>query len=101
VWTYGTGLELNSPRFSQPGDFFTYVIFVALVILVSPLLWPYLVNFVPIALPPLGAVSFLIHLEYLPAQSLLAEAVPEERKITPAAHTFTSFANLSKCLCAA
>jgi hypothetical protein len=38
VWTYGTGLELNSPRFSQPGDFFTYVAFVALVILVSLLL---------------------------------------------------------------
>jgi hypothetical protein len=41
-----------------------------------------------------------MHLEYLPAQFLLAEAVPEERKITPAAHTFTSFAksvNVSVC----
>jgi hypothetical protein len=47
-----------------------------------------------------SSVSSITHLEYLPAQSLLAEAVPEERKITPAAHTFTSFANLSKCLCA-
>jgi hypothetical protein len=35
VWTYSTGLELNSPRFGQPGDFFTYVTFVASVILVS------------------------------------------------------------------
>src|SRR5947209_6439939 len=38
VWTYGTGLELNSPRFTQPGDFFTYVVFVALFILVSTFL---------------------------------------------------------------
>ena len=35
VWTYGTGLELNSPRFTHPGDFFTYVFFVCSVILVS------------------------------------------------------------------
>lgn len=37
-WTYATGLELNSPRFTQPGDFCTYVIFVATTILVSALL---------------------------------------------------------------
>lgn len=35
TWMYGTGLELNSPRFGQPGDFFTYVVFLASVILVS------------------------------------------------------------------
>lgn len=34
-WTYATQLELNSPRFSQPGDFATYVGFVAMSILVS------------------------------------------------------------------
>jgi hypothetical protein len=86
VWTYGTGLELNSPRFGQPGDFFTYVVFVALVILVSSLLGSYLVTFITVLLLPLMPVLPLTHLEYLPAQSLLAEAVPEERKITPAAH---------------
>ncbi|RMZ90763.1 hypothetical protein DV736_g2019, partial [Chaetothyriales sp. CBS 134916] len=32
MWIYGTGLELNSSRFSQPGDFFTYVVFCAAVI---------------------------------------------------------------------
>jgi hypothetical protein len=81
AWTYGTGLELNSPRFSQPGDFFTYVIFVALVILVSPStsLTLCLIFYCTYSFHP-------THLEYLPAQSLLAEAVPEERKITPAAH---------------
>jgi hypothetical protein len=35
VFTYASGLELNSPRFTQPGDFFTYVFFVAATILVS------------------------------------------------------------------
>lgn len=83
VWTYGTGLELNSPRFSQPGDFFTYVVFVAIVILVSLLLGCHVVAFLTLALLSLISVSSLTHLEYLPAQSLLAEAVPEKRKITP------------------
>jgi len=35
MFTYASGLELNSPRFSQPGDFFTYVFFVATTILVT------------------------------------------------------------------
>ena len=35
-WTYATQLELNSPRFTQPGDFATYVGFIAISILVSP-----------------------------------------------------------------
>lgn len=34
VWTYSSGLEKESSRFSQPGDFFTYIIFLGLVILV-------------------------------------------------------------------
>lgn len=40
VFTYGSGLETDSPRFSLPGDFFTYVFFVATVILVSCELCP-------------------------------------------------------------
>jgi hypothetical protein len=98
AWTYGTGLELNSPRFSQPGDFFTYVVFVALVILVSFLLGCYVVALLTIASLPLTSISSRAHLENLPAQSFLADAVPGKRKITPAAHTFASFANLSKRL---
>lgn len=35
VFTYGSALETNSPRLNGPGDFFTYVFFVAIVILVS------------------------------------------------------------------
>lgn len=34
VWTYSSGLEKESSRFSQPGDFFTYIVFLGLVILV-------------------------------------------------------------------
>lgn len=37
VWTYSSALETQSPRFSQPGDYFTYLIFVASVILVRVL----------------------------------------------------------------
>lgn len=35
LYTYGSRLETTSPAFSQPGDFFVYLVFVALVILVS------------------------------------------------------------------
>jgi len=35
MWTYGSGLEQNSPRFTQPGDFFTYVVFISSVILAT------------------------------------------------------------------
>lgn len=34
-WTYSTGLEVNSPRFSEPGAFAIYVAFVAVAIIVS------------------------------------------------------------------
>ena len=34
-WTYTTQLELNSSRFTQPGDFATYFFFVVVSILVS------------------------------------------------------------------
>jgi len=35
VYTYGSKLETASPRFSQPGDFFTYIVFVCLTVLVG------------------------------------------------------------------
>jgi hypothetical protein len=35
VFKYGSALETGSPRFSLPGDFFTYVFFVATIIMVS------------------------------------------------------------------
>ena len=41
TWIYGTGLELNSPRFTQPGDFFIYVAFNMTVILVGLVFTPF------------------------------------------------------------
>lgn len=35
VYTYGSQLENGSAKFTRPGDFFTYVVFVATVIVVS------------------------------------------------------------------
>jgi len=35
LYQYGSGLERESPRFSQPGDFFVYTAFVGSVIVVS------------------------------------------------------------------
>jgi Derlin-2/3 len=35
VYTYGSKLESASPRFSQPGDFMTYILFVCFTILVG------------------------------------------------------------------
>ena len=35
VWNYGCALEKESPRFTIPGEFFTYIMFVGSVILVS------------------------------------------------------------------
>lgn len=35
MWTYSSGLEKESGRFSEPGEFFTYIIFLGVVILVS------------------------------------------------------------------
>ena len=36
LYNYGSKLETASPRFSQPGDFFTYLVFVCAAILVGP-----------------------------------------------------------------
>ena len=38
LYTYGSQLELECARFSQPGDFFVYIMFVCTTILVSPTL---------------------------------------------------------------
>ena len=35
VWQYSSGLELESSRFAQPGDFFVYIIFLGLFIVVG------------------------------------------------------------------
>lgn len=59
LWTYSSQLELEASRFSQPGDFFTYITFVCSVIMVSRVHLSRYIN----------AHHFLsyIHLPYCPA----------------------------------
>lgn len=71
VFTYASGLELNSPRFTQPGDFFIYVVFIASVVWVSLPRVPF-----PLPISNFFPAPALEHLAYLPAQPFLAEAVP-------------------------
>ena len=47
VYTYGSKLETASPRFSQPGDFMTYLLFVCFTILVG--IFSPLVRFISLA----------------------------------------------------
>jgi hypothetical protein len=93
VYTYGSTLETGSPRFSSPGDFFTYVLFVAFVIMVS-LEDKYRMGHHPIEKPPhfLNVSSSLqtfslnpsiVTSRYLPAQPKLAEAVPGSEEDHP------------------
>ena len=71
VFTYASGLELNSPRFTQPGDFFIYVVFIATIVWVSLFFGRLTIHiFKPFTSPTPK------HLAYLPAQPFLAEAVP-------------------------
>ncbi|KAF3479603.1 uncharacterized protein GIQ15_06579 [Arthroderma uncinatum] len=88
LYSYASDIEVNSPRFSGPGDFVTYVIFVAIVILLTA-------GFYLQAYVFLGALSlaflttlsqdnagkkmsfifFKIPAEYMPFASLLATLV--------------------------
>jgi hypothetical protein len=47
VYTYGSKLETASPRFSQPGDFMTYLLFVCFTILVG--IFSSLIRFISLA----------------------------------------------------
>lgn len=67
-WTYTTQLELNSPRFTKPGDFAIYVFFVAVTIVVS------------MTSPNLLTST---HLAFLPGQKSVSDSVPGERGRLP------------------
>lgn len=71
-WQYTTQLELNSPRFTQPGDFATYVAFVWVAILVS--------HISTMFMPDTFSIS---NLAFLPGQSPMSEPVPGERGRLP------------------
>lgn len=95
VWTYSSGLERESTRFSQPGDFFTYIVFLGAFILVSNskymlfpsprfYIFPLIFSYVH---------EIIIHLAYLPAQPTpLAEAVPGNEGNYPCILAGPSFA---------
>jgi hypothetical protein len=96
VWTYSHGLELNSPRFTRPGDFFTYIVFICATIVVSQSL--VLVRFFVIDASNVLPMSFNIlppcyyifpKFNYAPRISarsvifFLAEAVPKTEEDYP------------------
>ncbi|EFR01113.1 hypothetical protein MGYG_04117 [Nannizzia gypsea CBS 118893] len=88
LYQYASDIEVNSPRFSGPGDFVTYVIFVAIFILLTAGL--YLQSFVFLGALSLAFLTTLAHdnagkkmpfiiimipAEYLPFASLIATLV--------------------------
>lgn len=77
VFQYASDIEVNSPRFSGPGDFVTYVIFVAIFILVSGHSFLASREGYKHGLYPILSSLFAKHLLNLPAQPILAVAVPE------------------------
>jgi len=68
VYHYSSSLEIASPRFTQPEDFFTYLVFVASVILVSGSLVLELFQKSRICFVFYVSAFFTQHLAYLPAQ---------------------------------
>jgi Derlin-2/3 len=78
-YQYGSGLERESSRFTQPGDFFTYTAFCASIIVVSSYV-SFALCFATCGLHRLHVCNvhqFRITSKYLPAQpTILAEAVP-------------------------
>ena len=92
VWQYSKALETESPRFSQPGDFFIYVIFLGLVVLVSCSLHFHHVVFFRV--PSLFHLAgyFYINLAFFCPLSLLAAAVPGAEEDCPCSAIALSFA---------
>lgn len=79
LFTYAGQLETESVKFSQPGDFFVYLVFVCVVILVSRLA-PFLRFFSSLFHP----FSLIFHyLVNLPGQPLVAVTVPGNEEDCP------------------
>jgi hypothetical protein len=96
LYTYGSKLEVGSPRFSEPGDFFIYIIFVCTIILVSQ------------AVKFLRTVVFHLSFQHnkkpliiCPPSLFLAEAVPGTEEDYPCTSTDSvirnQFRGLSRC----
>jgi hypothetical protein len=89
LWTYASQLELEATRFSQPGDFFTYITFVCSVILVS-----LRISRLPGTMQLSFCTFFLLHKQppLLPGQLILAETVPRWEGNYPCTVRRSSFA---------
>lgn len=114
VYTYSSALETGSPRFSLPGDFFTYVFFVGAVIMVScglicPIstdrawrsLMSYFRHHPNFFLSPLYFFSSPITSHICPPSLILAEAVPGREEDHPCISYSTSFALILSAVCVA
>lgn len=94
VWTYSSALEKDSPRFSQPGDFLTYIIFLGLFILVCHILSSCILFEAPL----FSQLSFLLMplTSYIcPPSQYLAEAVPENEEDYPCISRWSVIRNQS------
>lgn len=92
LWTYASQLELEATRFSQPGDFFTYVTFVCSVILVSR---EHLLRLIKGHLLLLHTFFCFTHPPpLLPGQFILAVTVPRWEEYHPCTVRRSSFAKL-------
>jgi membrane associated rhomboid family serine protease len=91
LWRYSSALESQSGRFSKPGDFFIFILFVNTVIMVSDLLarWPATVEFFLLFCLAFITLSPRI---ICPPSHLLAEAVPGSEEEYPCIPCSTSFA---------
>lgn len=110
VFTYGSALETNSPRLNGPGDFFTYLFFVATVILVSHRAHPIQMRncigfgqyFSSLACRTrhrlFSSFFFLKPRIICPPSRKLAEAVPGTEEDHPCISYTHSFANFSGCM---
>ena len=83
LWTYGSSLETESPRFTRKGDFFLYVVFVEAVIVVCYDFQDILPR-CALFIFPCSTILYLPHpvhssyenLTYLPGQFTVAVTVP-------------------------
>ena len=99
VYLYSSSLEIASPRFTQPEDFFTYLVFVASVILVSDSLYLELFQKSRICFLSCFLLFFYTTPRIICPPSLnIAEAVPGSEEDYPCIPCSTAFAK-SKWYC--
>lgn len=91
---YGSSLETESPRFGRPGDFFTYIAFIELVIVVG-----FVQSFPSTSFFFSTVFCITVTSAYLPVQFILAETVPGTEEDYPCTFARPIIRNLSKRVC--